>query len=390
MSPLTDTQPYDPSLTGDHLICTACGTQFPTADRQQVRTCFICDDPRQFTPPSGQSFTTLNALRATTTTGDNHQYQRQHRNIFTPLPGDEERFISIHTTPKVAIGQRAILIRTTPGTKKKEKKNVLWDCVTLIDDETIARVRELGGLDAIVISHPHYYSTHLEWARAFSCPVYLAAEDKAWLTTQSSSSSSSSPLRRFITETEFDVPVNSDDDDGSAKPSGVKVLKLGGHFPGSMVALYDGRLLVADTLVTTPAGLGSWETDALGAARADGDGRREDGSGRPAGMNSFSFMWSIPNMIPLAPGELARMWGILGRHAFRSTHGAFVGVDIFGGGKQKKKKGAEKEEEEKEGEGEGKEEAVREMRTRVLESMQIQIRYMGYGDHALLQEKVEV
>lgn len=213
--------------------------------------------------------------------------------------------------------------------------NVLWDCVTLLDDETVNRIRALGGLRAIVVSHPHYYSTHVEWARAFNCPVYLAAEDKEWLVQ-------SSPLQVFVSQTEFDLPI-----EGS--PSGVTLLKLGGHFPGSLVALYNGRLLIADTLLTSPAGLGNWDADALGNARS-----------RPPGMNSYSFMWSIPNFIPLAPTELERMWALLKTKTFRSTHGAFLNTDIM------------------------KDEA--EMKRRVLESMQIQIRRMGFGGHPLLSE----
>ncbi|KAI0004047.1 beta-lactamase-like protein [Xylariaceae sp. FL0662B] len=309
---------YDPKRTGSWLVCTACGTQFPTADRQELRTCFICDDPRQFTPPSGQSFTTLDDLRS------------GHRNSWISIPGDD-RFTSIVSEPKIGIGQRAILIKTPRG-------NVLWDCITLIDDETIGKIRALGGLKAIVISHPHYYTTHVEWGRAFNCPVYLAAEDKQWVTQTSSH-------QVFVTETELDVPI-----DGVS--SGVTALKLGGHFPGSLVTLYDERLLIADTLVSTPAGLGSWDTDAVGNARE-----------RPRGMNSFSFMWSIPNMIPLAPAELERMWGILNKYEFKSSHGAFMNTDIV--------------------------KTVPEMRQRVLESMQIQIRYMGYENHALLGETVD-
>ncbi|KAI0837095.1 beta-lactamase-like protein [Hypoxylon sp. FL0890] len=309
---------YDPKRTGSWLVCTACGTQFPTADRQEVKTCFICDDPRQFTPPTGQAFTTLDELRSNA------------KNTWTPFDGDE-RFISIFTEPKVAIGQRAILIKTPKG-------NVLWDCITLIDDETISKIKSLDGLKAIVISHPHYYTTHVEWARAFNCPVYLAAEDKQW-TTQTSAH------QIFVKETELDLHI-----DGSS--SGVKVLKLGGHFPGSFVTLYDGHLVIADTLVTTPAGLGSWDTDAVGTARS-----------RPQGMNSYSFMWSIPNMIPLAPDELQRMWSILKEYDFSSSHGAFIKTDIV--------------------------KTVPEMKRRVLESMQIQIKYMGYGDHTFLKETVD-
>lgn len=136
--------------------------------------------------------------------------------------------------------------------------------------------------------------------------------------------------------------------------TGATVLKLGGHFPGSLVLLFDGRLLIADTLVTTPSGLGSWEKDASGAARMEGH------LGRPQGMNSFVFMWSIPNMIPLPPDEIAAMWKVLEKHEFRSTHGAFMGQDI----------------------------EDNEIKKRVLESMQIQVRGMGWHDHQMLAAKV--
>jgi hypothetical protein len=306
---------YDPKRTGSWLVCSTCGTQFPTPDRQELKTCFICDDPRQYTPQTGQSFTTLDDVRA------------NHKNTWIPFPNDND-FVSISTTPKFGIGQRAIFVTTPRG-------NILWDCITLLDDETIDKIKGLGGLKAIVISHPHYYSTHVEWARAFNCPVYLAAEDKKW-TTQSSAH------QVLVTETELELTLDGE-------PSGIKVLKLGGHFPGSFVTLYNGRLLIADTLFTTPAGLGSWETDALGSSRS-----------RPTGMNSFAFMWSIPNLIPLPPSELERMWSILKKYEFRSTHGAFVKTDV--------------------------EKTEAEMKQRVFESMQIQIRNMGHYEHAMLKE----
>lgn len=305
---------YDLSRTASWLVCSTCGTQFPTADKQSLTTCFICDDPRQFTPPTGQVFTTLLELRATS------------RNRWTPFPADDT-FTSIVTEPKCGIGQRCVLIKTPLG-------NVLWDCITLLDDETITTIKSLGGLRAIVISHPHYYSTHVEWARAFQCPVYLAAEDREWTTQMSTH-------QVFLSETVTELQIDG-------KPSEVQVIKLGGHFPGSFVALYKGRLLIADTLVSTPSGLASWDADALGTKRE-----------RPEGLNSYAFMWSIPNMIPLPPSELERMWNILSKFHFQSTHGAFLETDMM------------------------KTEA--EMKERVLESMQIQIRNMGYMDHAFLK-----
>lgn len=320
----------------DWPICTACGTQFPTGDdddddKQRITTCFICDDPRQFTPPSGQSFTTLRRLSSESSSPTGHAVT----NEFRPYSQDD-RITFIHTVPKVAIGQRCALLRTPAG-------NILWDCITLLDDDTVQRIRQLGGIRAIVISHPHYYSTHLLWARTFDCSVYLAREDEQWLAQRDQH------RQIFLApgETELDLRIGGNE-------SGVKVLKLGGHFAGSLVLLFDGRLLIADTLVTTPSGLGSWETDAAGTVRTEGH------LGRPRGMNSFTFMWSIPNMIPLPPDELAAMWKVLEKHDFRSTHGAFMGQDI----------------EDKDG-----------IKKRVLESMQIQVRAMGWSDHQLLKLK---
>ncbi|KAF5010457.1 hypothetical protein FDECE_3392 [Fusarium decemcellulare] len=302
------TETFDAVTAATWLVCETCGTQFPTADRTKVKTCHICDDPRQFVPPSGQSFSTLEELRKT------------HTNEFTPLASDP-RFTFIQSTPKLAIGQRAILIKTPEG-------NILWDCISLLDDETVARIEALGGLKAIVISHPHFYSTHVQWARAFRCPVYLASEDKRWATMESTH-------QVFLSSTETEIA------------RGVKAIKLGGHFPGSMVLLFDGRLLIADTLMTTASGVGAWDVDATGAARD-----------RPPGLNSFSFLYSIPNFIPLSVDEMARMWGILRGYEFRATHGGFAGMDI---------------------EDEN-------LKKRVLDSMQIQARHMGYGDSEFMKE----
>jgi hypothetical protein len=310
------TTTYDPSSspTADNLICVACGTQYPTSDPSQTKSCLICDDPRQYVPPSGQSFTSLSSLL----TSDQH-----YQNVFTPYPHDP-RLISISTTPKFAIGQRAILIRLPSG------KNLLWDCLTYLDLPTVARINNLGGLAGIVISHPHYYSTHAEWSRAFGgCPVYTAARDAEWKVI-------SSPT---------DVLLDAD------KPSfdveGVKFLQLGGHFPGSLVALFDKRLLIADTLLTTPAGMGKWTVDAQGNERR-----------KPQGLNTFSFMWSVPNWIPLNPEEIAGMWDVLKGYDFRATHGAFVGQDI-------------------------EDDSVKQ---RVLESMQIQVGRMGWKEHPFMKE----
>ena len=79
---------------------------------------------------------------------------------------------------------------------------------------------------------------------------------------------------------------------------------------------------------------------------------------RPSGTTSYAFMWSIPNMIPLPPFELSKMWKVLKQLDFESTHGAFVGTEV----RDPKVKG------------------------RVLESMKIQGRGEGHTDHEIFEE----
>jgi len=62
------------------------------------------------------------------------------------------QLLGIGTEPEFAIGQRALLLQSPGG-------NLLWDCISLLDDETIAKVNARGGIRAMAISHPHFYSS---------------------------------------------------------------------------------------------------------------------------------------------------------------------------------------------------------------------------------------
>src|ERR1041385_2098729 len=53
-------------------ICTACGTQYPPSEAPPAQ-CPVCEDERQFLPPEGQSWTTLDRLRIS-----HHNGFRQH------------------------------------------------------------------------------------------------------------------------------------------------------------------------------------------------------------------------------------------------------------------------------------------------------------------------
>jgi glyoxylase-like metal-dependent hydrolase (beta-lactamase superfamily II) len=149
----------------------------------------------------------------------------QYKNVFKQDEIDQ-RIFSIFTTPQFAIGQRAVFIKTETG-------NILWDCISLLDQETIDFIQSHGGLAAIAISHPHFYSTHLDWAREFNCPVYLAAEDKEWLNRRDPEG------QRIFME-----------DNTQTILAGATMVKLGGHFPGSSVLHWNNNIVC----VTSPPG----------------------------------------------------------------------------------------------------------------------------------------
>lgn len=246
----------------DCFICTTCGTQYaPSAAPPPA--CTICSDARQYVPASGQSWTTLDKLR------------QGHHNYWRKLQPD---LYALATQPKIGIGQRALLLRQPEG-------NVLWDCISLIDDATVDLVRALGGVRAIAISHPHYYTTMVEWAHAFGCPVWLHEADRQWVMRADA-------LLRFWSGDAADIG------------EGLRLLRLGGHFDGGTVLHWPqgsagrGALLSGDILQVVPD-------------------RRH-----------VSFMWSYPNYLPLPAFTLRAMQRRLDGHAYESVYGAFWDAEI--------------------------------------------------------------
>lgn len=134
-------------------ICTTCGTQYAPSE-SPPEECLICQDDRQYVASSGQGWTTLERLAI-----DHVNSWRQYE------PG----LIGIGTS--FGISQRALLLQTPHG-------NVLWDCISLLDEATVTLIKSLGGLRAIAISHPHFYTTMVEWGRAFDVPVLVHEDDR--------------------------------------------------------------------------------------------------------------------------------------------------------------------------------------------------------------------
>ena|SRR6516164_3591007 len=67
-------------------ICTACGTQHAES-KQPPTHCVICEEERQYIPPRGQTWTTLDALRQSHT-NTFHEYEKASvsaRRLHLPL-----------------------------------------------------------------------------------------------------------------------------------------------------------------------------------------------------------------------------------------------------------------------------------------------------------------
>src|SRR3954454_16963661 len=236
-------------------VCVTCGTQFAGP----ATACPICEDARQYVPQDGQQWTTLEALRD------------DHRNAVR----DEGGLVGIGTEPQFAIGQRALLVPFG-------ESNLLWDCVTLLDDETAAAVEARGGLAAIAISHPHYYSAMVEWARRCGCPVLLHEADREWVMRPDPAIEHWSGQARELGD-------------------GLTLIRCGGHFAGGTVphrAQGDGALLSGDIVQFVPD------------------------------RSHVSFMYSYPNLIPLPEGSIRAIAAALAPFAYEAIYGAWWGTVI--------------------------------------------------------------
>ncbi len=239
-------------------VCQTCGVQ-QRPQSTPPASCAVCADERQYVGRSGQQWTTLEEMRAS------------YRTEVTELEPGLHQLI---TQPRFGIGQRALLVQTPHG-------NLLWDCLSFLDQATNEAVLGLGGISAIAISHPHFYGSCVEWSDAFGgAPIYLSQSDREFLAR-------SSP-----------AVVCFPGDDVEPWP-GIQVLRLGGHFHGSTVLLWKagasgrGALLTGDTI----------------AVAAD---RRW-----------VAFLYSYPNRIPLAADEVRAISARVATLSFDRIYGGW-------------------------------------------------------------------
>ena len=263
----------------ENFICLQCGTQFDETAQPPPR-CPICEDERQFVRHDGQEWATLEKLKA------------DHRNR---VEEEAPQLLGIGTEPEFAIGQRALLLQSRHG-------NLLWDCISLLDAETVAEVKARGGIRAIAISHPHFYSSMVEWAECFDAQIFLHAEDRQWVMRKSA-------RVEFWTGTTLAFWDN------------IALVHCGGHFEGGTVLHWPaasrgcgskGALLTGDIITVV-------------------QDRR-----------SVSFMRSYPNLIPLGPTAIRRITEEIEPFSFDQIYGGWWKANVLSDAKAVVRKSAQR------------------------------------------------
>ena len=250
-----------------NFICATCGVQHAEGETDSPpEYCPICEDERQYIGHMGQRWTTIPELQK--------DYQNRIEEVDPDLTG-------IGTVPGFAIGQRALLVQTPKG-------NVLWDCISLLDDATLEAVSALGGISAIAVSHPHTVGSLVEWSRAFDyAPIYWHTDNRRWVMR---------PDRAFVFW----------EGETCQLMDGITLIRCGGHFEGSTVLHWPqgaqgrGALLTGDTMQVA-------------------QDRRY-----------VSFMYSYPNMIPLNQRAIERIVNAVEPFEFERIYGGWWDYHVMG------------------------------------------------------------
>ncbi|MBL6938096.1 MAG: MBL fold metallo-hydrolase [Alphaproteobacteria bacterium] len=248
-------------------LCETCGTQYAPSEHTPER-CVICTDERQYVGWRGQRWTTMAALAS------GHAVRMEQ----------DDGLLGIGLSPSFAINQRAIVVPARGA-------RILWECTSLVTPQAVAQIQQGGAIDAIAISHPHFYSAMVEWSDALGgVPILLHEADADWIMRPSPK-----------------IQLWSGDEHVLAP--GLTLLRCGGHFPGSTALHWNDA--------NRPAG-----------ALLPGDAMqvRQDRSG-------VSFLYSYPNMIPMHPRDIAHMRSLLTGRALADVYGFTWNRNIIGNGR---------------------------------------------------------
>lgn len=252
----------------DPHVCATCGAHC-RGEEPAPAVCVICADERQYVPVTGQAWLRHSRLRA------------DRRAEFTEA---EPGLWEVGLDPSVAIGQRALLVGSDDG-------NVLWDCLPVLTEAAVERLEALGGVAAIAVSHPHFYTGAALFADAFGATVHLHAADREHVTY-------ASPRIEFW------------DGEQLALPGGITAIRAGGHFAGGTVLHWPagaegrGALFTSDIIRVVPD-------------------RR-----------FVTFLYSYPNQIPLPARDVERVGAAVEPFEFGRIYGGWHGAVIPNGAKE--------------------------------------------------------
>src|SRR5262249_47133435 len=152
-------------------------------------------------------------------------------------------------------------------------------------------INAMGGIKAIAISHPHYYTTMIEWSEALGgVPIHLHQADRKWIMRD-----------------------------------------------GPSISLWRGenKEVLSRLPLICARGPYSRGTGLHWAAGAGGKGALLSGDIVQVVQDnkSVSFMWSFPNFIPLSAPRVDGVVKALKNYKFDRIHGAFTDRTIWSDGK---------------------------------------------------------
>jgi len=211
----------------------------------------------------------------------------------TKIKKEDENVYGIGTEPGFAIAQRPLLI-------VREEGNILWDCMSFIDDDAIDAIQQLGGVQAIAISHPHFFSSMVDWSDAFGgIPIHLHEAH-----------------RKHVVQPASQIQYWSGDQHALAPD--LTLIRVGGHYTGSSVLHWSHA--------------------------ADGKGALFPGDSiRVANDRDWlCFMYSYVNFIPLSEKRVRAIGQAVEPYAFERLYGYWFDHNVMAGAKKKLQKSIER------------------------------------------------
>jgi hypothetical protein len=245
-------------------LCVTCGTQYADSALPPA-SCRVCIDDRQHVGRDGQLWTTHDELAAT---------------LHVRIAPDND-LTGVGIVESFAIPQRALMLRTDAG-------NILWDCISVVTPAAVDEITRVGGIDMIAISHPHFYSSMVEWSDAFGgVPILTHDADRDWI---------SRPSPRIATWSGHEHRLSDT----------VRLIHTPGHFAGSSVLHWTAAPHGKQVLLTG---------DSLHVA---------------ADRRHVSVMHSVPNYIPVGAHVIRDIRERLAGVEFDDLYGFTWDLDIIG------------------------------------------------------------